>query len=222
MRAVSAPRPPSPTDAVRTASFPSCCVGKDVAAQAVLDIAKNHFELFGLAPSFSLDPRQLAERYRLLLSAAQQAERASEDDNADDARATSTLHCIDEAYRVLLDPLARAKYLLTLFACEPEGEQGARDNGGARLIDQMEVRASLAEASSRSDSATAVATVLTELAEQSALLGKELQVLFANPSPDNLNAARDVVSRLEFLARCRRDAEQQRAALDSRSRSGAA
>ncbi|MBN2885363.1 MAG: molecular chaperone Hsc20 [Chromatiaceae bacterium] len=173
----------------------------------MLDAAKNHFELFGLPPSFSLDRRQLAERYRLLVSAAR-AEGLGADADPEGTPDTPTLQRIEEAYQVLLDPLARAKYLLALHG---EEISETEDNGGARLIDQMELRESLDEASSRSAPDMAVAKVLTELAEQGASLSKELHALLADPTPENLSAARDIVAQLDFLARCRRDAEQRRA-----------
>ena len=65
-----------------------------------------------------------------------------------------------------------------------------------------------------SSCAAAVATVLTHLAEQSVALDKELAGLFAAPSPASLEAARELVRKLQFLDKCRRDAEELDAAIE--------
>lgn len=77
----------------------------------------------------------------------------------------------------------------------------------------MARRAILAEAANRPDAATAVAEVLTQLAEKGAALDKELQDLFADPSPRNLCAAREILRQPQFLGRCRRDVENRSALL---------
>ncbi len=59
-----------------------------------------------------------------------------------------------------------------------------------------------------------MATVLTHLAEQSVALEKELAGLFAAPSPASLAAARELVRKLQFLDKCRRDAEELDAAIE--------
>ncbi|WP_235596726.1 Fe-S protein assembly co-chaperone HscB [Marichromatium gracile] len=169
---------------------------------AELDAAKNHFELFGLPTSFTVDTNRLAERYRALSTQAR----------ADTALATASPAQLDEAYRTLLDPLARARYLLRLH-----GRELGRGRGNAGLlVEQLELREQLQEVSNRTRTALAVSSVLTDLAEQSAVLAKELRTLFEDPSTDNLELAHDLVHQLEFIALCRRDAEQRRDALQRR------
>nr|WP_210424688.1 iron-sulfur cluster co-chaperone HscB C-terminal domain-containing protein [Marichromatium bheemlicum] len=163
---------------------------------AVLDAAKNHFELFGLPTSFAVDTNRLAERYRALSAQAR----------ADTALAIPSPPQLDEAYRTLLDPLTRARYLLRLY-----GRELGRGRGNAALlVEQIELREQLKQVSNPTRTALAVSSVLTELAEQSAVLAKELRTLFEDPSADNLELAHDLVHQLEFIALCRRDAEQHR------------
>jgi molecular chaperone HscB len=171
----------------------------------LLDFSKNHFELFDLPLGFALDAKRLAERYRALQAATHPDRLAVAADREQQvSRQASTQ--VNEAYRILKDPLARAKYLLGLHTGDP-GTDSETSKDGAFLMEQMELRETLAEAGSRPNPRAAAATVLTQLAERSAALDKELAGLFADPSAANLSAAREIVRELQFLDRCRRDAE---------------
>jgi molecular chaperone HscB len=82
---------------------------------------------------------------------------------------------------------------------------------------EIELRESLDEAISRPDSAAAVAGILTDLAEQGASLEKDLERVLADPSPQSLAAAREILRRIELVETYRRDAEDRRAALTPRA-----
>jgi molecular chaperone HscB len=77
------------------------------------DFTRNHFELLGLPAVFGIDPARLDQRYRELqgrvhpdrFAAASEAERRV---------AMQWATRANEAYRTLRDPLARARYLLSL------------------------------------------------------------------------------------------------------------
>ena len=174
----------------------------------------NFFALFDLPVGFAIDPEILNARYRDLL-AVTHAERLAAADDPDpdpDASARAT-RMLDDAYRILRDPLTRAEYLLGLRDDPALPELAAADggeNGLIFLMERMELRETLAEAASCADPDTAVARVLTQLAEESAALDKTLQGLFADPSPENLRLAREIVRQLRFLGTCRRDAEDRR------------
>jgi molecular chaperone HscB len=175
----------------------------------VANPARNYFDLFDLPVCYALDPHRLAERYRAAQASADGD--ALESVHQDAARAAPSPVMLDEAYRTLNDPLARAEYLIALHASDAaaaEAEDGGRDGGpdGAFLIEQLELNEVLAEASNRSQPQGAVAEVLTEMAERSAVLSQELEHLFANPSPGNLDDARKVVRKLRLIERCRKDA----------------
>ncbi|EGV30579.1 co-chaperone Hsc20 [Thiorhodococcus drewsii AZ1] len=178
----------------------------------VLNSTKNYFELFDLPMSFAIDASLLAERYRALLRSAQRI-RYGIDNDVDSAGNIRAVTQVEKAYRTLTDPLSRAEYLFSLYS-ETSAESGdyaeIRGNRGASLMEEMELRETLAEASNRPDPATAVAEILTSLAEECAALDKELHDLFADPCPSNLRAARQIVRKLQSLSRCRRDAEERR------------
>jgi molecular chaperone HscB len=179
---------------------------------AVLDFSKNYFELFDLPLGFTVDAKRLAERYRAL-QAVTHPDRfavAADDEKRLSLEASTQ---VNEAYRTLKDPLARAKYLLELHTGDP-GTDSETSKDGAFLMEQMELRETLAEAQTSPNPRAAVATVLTHLAEQSVALDKDLAGLFAAPSPASLDAARELVRKLQFLDKCRRDAEELDAAID--------
>ncbi|MFB1488879.1 MULTISPECIES: iron-sulfur cluster co-chaperone HscB C-terminal domain-containing protein [unclassified Thiocapsa] len=186
---------------------------------AVVDGSKNYFDLFDLPIGFIVDQSRLSERYRALLDGDVATSYGDSRSPEGSAPGQSPIE-IELAYRTLLDPLARAAYLLDLLDCRSEGHGSSTGEYGALggfLMAEIELRESLDEASSRPDSAAAVAGILTQLAEQGASLEKDLQRVLADPSPQNLAAAREILRRLELVGTCRRDAEERRAALSMRA-----
>ncbi len=180
----------------------------------MLDFSKNYFELFELPVGFALDAKRLAEGYRTLQTATHPDRFAVAADHEKRWSLQASTQ-VNEAYRTLKDPLARAKYLLALHTGDP-GTTSETSKDGAFLMEQMELRETLAEAQTSPNPQAAVARVLTQLAEQSVALDKELEGLFATPSPANLETAREVVRKLQFMDKCRRDAEALESAIDGR------
>ncbi|EGV20056.1 iron-sulfur cluster co-chaperone HscB C-terminal domain-containing protein [Thiocapsa marina] len=186
---------------------------------AVLNGPKNYFDLFDLPVGFMVDQSRLCERYRALLDGDAATSYGHPESAADSTPGQSPIE-IQLAYRTLLDPLARAAYLLDLLECRGDSYgAGAAEYGALEgfLMAEIELRESLDEATSRPDPAAAVAGILTHLAEQGASLEKDLQRVLGDPSPQNLTAAREILRRLELVGTCRRDAEDRRAALTPRS-----
>jgi molecular chaperone HscB len=185
----------------------------------VLDTAKNYFELFDLPVRFDLDVFRLAERFRMLQASPTDAPVAGGREAALAPFDTQTVE-VQQAYCTLRDPLARAEYLLGLLAggADSDAESGAE---GAYLVEQLELREALAELGNRSQPQAAVAEVLTELAERSAALSQELHALFADPSAENLESAREVVRELRLLERCQLDARGLEAGVGQGSKTSA-
>ncbi|QIK38048.1 molecular chaperone Hsc20 [Caldichromatium japonicum] len=170
-------------------------------------MCNNHFERFGLPVGFAIDDGLLTERYRTLVDAVRAEFARGEDDEL-----VRALAQIDEAYRTLLDPLARAEYLFELYEAQGlSAQKGCDEPPGASLIEEMERQETLVAATNRSDPHAALSEFMTRLAERGAALDKTLHQLFADPSPHNLRAARAVVRQLQMLARCRREAEGRQA-----------
>jgi molecular chaperone HscB len=174
----------------------------------VLNSQKNYFELFDLPVGFALDSGVLAERYRALVRAVRADFLSDEEDET-----ARSLARIDLAYQTLTEPLARAEYLFRLYGMEGMVASGDEDPASTTLVEEMERQEALVAATNRSDPDAALSEVLTRLAERGAALDKELHQLFADPTPPNLSAAREVVRQLQALARCRRETEERQAEL---------
>jgi molecular chaperone HscB len=176
----------------------------------MLDFSRNHFELFGLPVGFALDRELLAERFRALQDAVHpdRFARAADQERRLSMQASTR---VNEGFQVLKDPLQRALYLLSLHA-DPGPDAVPQDPDF--LMEQMELRETLADARSVADPEGAVARVLDHIAQSERVLGEDLTRLFAAPGPAELIAARAAVHKLQFLDKCRRDAEDLEADLD--------
>jgi molecular chaperone HscB len=109
-----------------------------------VDPGRNYFELFGLPAAFDIDADELAARYRELLRRLHPDKYASGSDQERRLSLQKTT-LVNEAFRVLRDPIRRARYLLGLGGVDPaEDTDTAMDP--AFLAEQLELRESLNEA----------------------------------------------------------------------------
>ena len=157
------------------------------------DFTRNHFELLGLPAAFGLDAARLEQRYRELqgrvhpdrFAAASEAERRV---------AMQWATRANEAYRTLRDPLARARYLLSLKGYDT-GEESNTAMPPDFLMQQMEWRETVSEARAQRD-----AEALAQLhAELDAARGEMLQLLGRALEAANYDAACSLVRKLRFL-----------------------
>lgn len=176
----------------------------------MLDFSCNHFDLFGLPVGYALDRDLLAERYRALQSAVHPDRFASASDQERRLSMQASTR-VNEAFQTLKDPLQRALYLLTLY---PDPGPRGFTQDPAFLMEQMELRETLAEARGARDPLATVAGVLDHIARAERAIGAELTRLFPAPTPEDLAAARAAVHKLQFLHKCQRDAEALEADLD--------
>jgi len=178
----------------------------------VLDFSANHFELFGLPTAFSLDLERLSERYRSLQRTLHpdRFAAAGERERRLSLQASSR---VNEAYRVLRDPVARARYLLSLYTGEA-GAESETTRDMAFLMEQMQLRESLAGATAEEDPYRLVAEVMARLDTLSGQLEGELSGRLDTPTKDGLQQARELVRKLQFVSKCRREAERIEAELD--------
>jgi molecular chaperone HscB len=178
----------------------------------MLDFSKNYFELFGLPTAFEVDTEALAEHY-LELQRVVHPDRYANASERERRLAVQAAGHINEALEVLKEPLARARYLLSLFGVQVDaGSETTSDP--MFLMEQMELREALAEARDQADPYGAVSAVMSRLRGQSDTLIAELTCQFSDPTPENLDAARENVRKMQFLAKLRQDAENLEAELD--------
>jgi molecular chaperone HscB len=178
----------------------------------MLDFSKNYFALFSLPTSFDLDTERLAERYRELQRVVHPDRYANASEQERRLAVQGSSH-INEAFQVLNEPLARARYLLSMHGMQVEaGNETTSDTHF--LMEQMELREALAEARSDEDPYVVVASVMGRLHKQRQDLILALSAQFIDPRPENLDAARENVRKLQFLEKLRSDAESLEAELD--------
>jgi molecular chaperone HscB len=108
----------------------------------------NHFELLGLAPSFDLDPAALRQKYLQISRGVHPDHHGSSDEPETSLRLSAQLN---EAHRVLADPVLRAEYLLELSG----GDSASTDKSVLEgvLSNALLLREEIGEAKASSDNA---------------------------------------------------------------------
>jgi molecular chaperone HscB len=139
----------------------------------VKNLNADYFEFLELPRSAALDPKDLEKRFyalsRQLHPDLYARKSAEEKAYAQDASAL-----LNDAYRTLKDPIARAMYLLKLEGFEI-GEQGSKDVPPELLEEMFELNMMLEEAG-----ASEIAAARARFESMRASLDAELQEKFAN------------------------------------------
>ena len=178
----------------------------------MLDFSKNYFELFGLPVDFIVDGQALAERYRELQRVIHpdRYANASEQERRLSIQGASL---VNEAYETLKDPIARAGYLLTLHGVEMDALQETTQDM-AFLMEQMELREELAEVRSQADPYAAVLDLSGRINKQIKTLVGQMALQFESATPSQLEAAREILRKMRFLQKLRRETEAVEAELE--------
>jgi molecular chaperone HscB len=157
------------------------------------DFTRNHFELLGLPAAFALDAARLEQRYRELQSRVH-PDRFAAASEAERRVAMQWATRANEAYRTLRDPLARARYLLSLKGYDT-GEESNTAMPPDFLMQQMEWREAAAEARAERD-LEALARLRAEL---DAARGEMLESLGRALDAANYDAGCSLVRKLRFI-----------------------
>jgi molecular chaperone HscB len=162
----------------------------------MIDFRQNHYELFGLQPRFNLDLSELEQAYRGIQSRVHPDKFV----HASDAERRASMQSatqVNEAYRTLKSPLARARYLLALHRVDVQSESNTA-MPPEFLLQQMQWREAVEDAADRPAELAALALRLgREMQEHYALLESQL-----DQERDYPRAA-DAVRKLMFLERLR-------------------
>lgn len=162
------------------------------------DLTSNYFELFALPVSFDIDDKVLAERYREL----QRAVHPDRFVNASDAERRLSMQLatrVNEGFRTLKDPLARARYLLELKGVALDDTDTRLDGGF--LMQQMELRERMDAVKGAVDAGQRLFELRDAICTLEGQLMDELSPLFSDGSPQALQRARDVSRKLQFFHR---------------------
>lgn len=113
------------------------------------DFSKNHFELFGLPPSFQIDGARLDQAYREIQMLVHPDKSAHLGDQERRMSMQWATHA-NEAYQILKNPLSRARYLLHLHGVDTQEESNTA-MPAEFLMAQMEWREAIMEAKEAQD-----------------------------------------------------------------------
>lgn len=170
------------------------------------DLGKSYFELFDLPATFDLDVTDLATRYRELQRRFHPDRFASASEPQRRLSLQLTAQ-INAAFQTLKDPVARARYLLGLQGVDT-GEDTDTAMDTAFLMEQMELRESLAEAREAVDRHARLETlrlrVIKEFEARSALLCTR----FTENSEPARQQARNLVREMQFLQKLAHEVEE--------------
>jgi len=168
------------------------------------DFSSNFFALFDLPVSFDVDLNALSARYR-------EAQRAAHPDkfaNAPEVERRLSVQMaarINEAYRVLKDPLSRGRYLLELHGVALDDSDTAFD--GAFLMEQMELRERLADVKNSADPVSQLRVIADDIAAHDKSLITQMASLLNEASGESLQQARNVGRKLQFFRRLNEEVE---------------
>ena len=161
----------------------------------MIDFSRNHFQLFGLPERFRLDPTALDRAYQQLQTDVHPDRHASSGEK-EQRLALQASARVNEAYRVLKDPVARAQYLLGLHGIDAVGELDTR-LPIEFLERQLERREMASDAADNGD-ISALEQVLDEVRGEA----RELEARVASLLDDEAwERARDPVRELRFLTK---------------------
>jgi len=167
-------------------------------------LTKNHFELFSLPQRYVLERAELDARYRSMQRAVHPDRYASA---SDQERRISMQQAtqINEAYDVLKDSLKRGRYLLELRGHVIEDRQSFHQDS-AFLMQQMELRESLAGIREQDDPVQALERLAQTVRSQYRALESELAEVL--DGGEDIEQAVTVVLRMQFLKRLQEEVQE--------------
>jgi molecular chaperone HscB len=160
----------------------------------------NYFELFDLPVAFEIDQNLLAQRYREAQRSVHPDNFASAPDRERRLSMEKTAE-LNDAFQTLKQPVSRGRYLLVLKGMAVNDHIGVMDI--PFLMEQMELRETLANLPERADAPEALASFLSLLEQRmerlTAKLGQHFQA-------QELEQAQYGVCELQFFKRLHEEA----------------
>jgi molecular chaperone HscB len=158
------------------------------------------------ASTFDLDVTDLAARYRELQRHfhPDRFASASEPERRLSLQLTAQ---VNAAFQTLKDPVARARYLLALQGVDT-GEDTDTAMDTAFLMEQMELRESLAEARDAPDRNTRLESLRQRVEDDFETRSVLLRARFTENSEPALRQARNLVREMQFLQKLAHEVEE--------------
>ena len=167
---------------------------------------KNHFELFGLTPAYALDLEHLDRVYRDI-QARVHPDRFVNSGDAERRASMQMTTQVNEAYRMLKNPVQRANNLLELNGVDAGFETNTA-MPREFLMQQMELRERLEEAKSSSD----LDLLCRDLVVERRAIENQIREKF--DAEHDFGASRDLVRKLMFLEKFGEEIDAAYEALD--------
>ena len=161
-------------------------------------LSSSYFELFDLPETFDIDLKALTSRYRELQRTVH-PDRYANASEAEQRLSVQMAARINEGFRTLKDPLARARYLLEQQGMELDDSQTRLDN--TFLMEQMELRERIDGVKTASDTKQALSALAADVSQRESRLVAELTTLFTQGNANALAQAREVSRKLQFFRR---------------------
>jgi molecular chaperone HscB len=174
----------------------------------MIDLAQNHFELFGLPARFAV-PVEALERSYHDIQGRVHPDRFADATDAERRQAMQWATRVNEAYETLREPLKRARYLLALRGVDPQIETNTA-MPPEFLMSQMEWREAVEEAAGAAD----VDELDHLLAKLRRDLHAELDALGRELDEGRNDAAAASVRRLMFFEKIQHDIGEAIAAVE--------
>ena len=175
----------------------------------VIDFSRNHFELFGLPERFRFDAATLDRAYRALQQEVH-PDRFAAAGETERRLALQSSARVNEAYQALKDPVARARYLLSLHGVDAFAETDT-SLPLEFLERQLERREAAGEAMAARDTGK-LSALVADVRADAARLEQRLAATLDGGSA--WAAARGDVRELKFLSKLAADIDDMQAELD--------
>ncbi len=162
--------------------------------------SQNYFEIFALDVSSHVDMSQLKQKNHALQQ-QMHPDRFASGSEAEKREAMQKTSLINQAYNTLKEPASRLQYMLSLQGIDMNAETDTSMDG-AFLMEQMELRESIAEVRDTADPLDALDKIASQLKQKATQLLSEFDQFYDQHAFDK---AREVVRKLQFINKAQRE-----------------
>ena len=164
---------------------------------------QNYFEIFSIDVSTDLDISRLNEKNRELQQQVH-PDRFATGTDVEKREAMQKTSLVNEAFNTLKDPVSRLQYMLSLKGVDMNAETDTTMDG-AFLMEQMEFREDIANVRSQKNPLDVLDAMSADLNVKSADL---ISSFAEHYQQENLQKAREVVRKLQFLNKAQKEINQ--------------
>lgn len=176
------------------------------------ELSSDYFGLFGLTQGYGVDREALDKRFRTLQYALHPDRFAAAPDQERRIAMQKAAH-VNEAYRVLRDPIARGRYILEQRGHEFQDQQTTHQDP-AFLMEQMELREALGEIRDQDDPLGVLTTLIERIEHSFERLDASLATALKKDDDASARESIDIIQRMQFFRRLMEEAAELEASLE--------